>query len=50
MRNNNEAKTIERNYLQRFRFLIREYELIKAQRPVRFNFCEDLSKAHNTAL
>ena len=30
MRNNNNDKTLEKNYIQKWRFLIREYELTKA--------------------
>ena len=32
MRNNSRDSTIERNYIQRWRFLMREFELVKAGR------------------
>ena len=32
MRDNSYARTIERNYLQKWRFLIPEYEAVKARR------------------
>ena len=31
MRNNSHDRTVERNYIQKWRFLIREYELVKAK-------------------
>ncbi len=33
MRNNSNDRTVEWNYVQKFRFLIREYELVKAKPP-----------------
>ena len=30
MRDNSKDRTIERNYIQKWRFLVREYELVKA--------------------
>jgi hypothetical protein len=36
MRDNSYDRTIERNYLQKWRFLISEYEAVKAGRPPRF--------------
>lgn len=48
MRNNAKDQTIERNYIQRYRFLIREYELTKKREHPRFRFVEDFYKAHQT--
>lgn len=48
MRNNNEDKTIERNYIQRYQFLIKEYELVKKKQHHKFRFVSDFYKFHNT--
>lgn len=48
MRNNTEDKTIERNYLQYYKHLIREYELTKAKKHPKFRFLEDFYKAYKT--
>ncbi len=46
MRNHQNDLTLMRNYIQKFRFLIREYELIKAKKHPRFKFVTDFYKAH----
>jgi transposase InsO family protein len=48
MRNNSEDKTIERNYLQKWRFLISEYELTKQKKHPKFKFVNDFYKHHKT--
>ena len=48
MRSNCEDETLKRNYLQKYRFLIGEYELIKAKKHSQFRFLEDFYKFHNT--
>ena len=49
MRNNSKDRTIERNYVQKWRFLIREYELVKAKRHPNFRFVQDFYKFHGTS-
>jgi len=49
MRDKRNDLTIERNYLQKYRFLIREYELIKAGRHPYFRFVTDFYKFHGTS-
>ena len=48
MRNNSKDETVERNYIQKWRFLIREYELVKAKRHPHFRFAQDFYKFHGT--
>lgn len=48
MRNNTEDKTIERNYIQKWRFLILEYERVKRKEHPNFRFVSDFYKFHNT--
>ena len=48
MRDNSKDKTIERNYVQKWRFLIREYELVKAGKHPTFRFAQDFYKHHGT--
>ena len=48
MRNNSEDKTIERNYLSKWRFLIEEYKSVKCKQHSRFKFAEDFYKHHGT--
>lgn len=48
MRKNTEDKTLERSYVQTYRFLIREYEQVKKKTHPRFRFAQDFYKAHNT--
>lgn len=48
MRNNTSDLTLARNYLDKYRFLIREYEQVKArQRPV-YRLAKDFYMAHDT--
>jgi len=48
MRSNVSDKTLEINYIKKFRFLIKEYELVKEKKHVRFRFVSDFYKFHNT--
>ena len=49
MRDNRKDLTLERNYIQKFRFLIREYELVKAKKHPQFRFVQDFYKLHETS-
>jgi hypothetical protein len=49
MRNNNNDKTLEKNYIQKWRFLIKEYELTKAGKHPQFRFVTDFYKFHGTS-
>jgi transposase InsO family protein len=48
MRDNSKDRTVERNYVQNYRFLMREYELVKAKRHHRFRFLQDFYAHHGT--
>ena len=48
MRNNSNDRTIERNLTQKWRFLIREFELVKAKKHPQFRFLEDFYRYHGT--
>lgn len=48
MRDNSYDRTIERNYLQKWRFLISEYEEVKAGRSLRFRRVGDFYRHHGT--
>lgn len=48
MRNNSEDRTIHRNLIQKHRFLIGEYELVKAGNHPHFRFLEDFYRFHGT--
>lgn len=48
MRNNSQDLTITRNFVQHYRFLIKEYELVRAKKHHKFRFAEDFYKAHRT--
>lgn len=48
MRGNTKDTTIERNYVQKWRFLIQEYELTKSKKHPHFRFVSDFYKHHNT--
>ena len=48
MRNNSQDETIVRNYLQKYRFLIAGYELVKAQKHRRFRFAREFYAAYDT--
>lgn len=48
MRNNNSDLTLAKNYLQKYQFLIEEYELVKAKKHPTFRFVKDFHAAHGT--
>ena len=48
MRDNSYDRTIERNYLQKWRFLIPEYEAVKAGRSALFKRVGDFYRHHGT--
>jgi transposase InsO family protein len=48
MRINTQDLTLARNYIQKYRFLIKEYELVKHKRHPRFRFANDFYSFHNT--
>src|ERR1700749_3671612 len=48
MRDNSYDRTIERNYLQKWRFLIPEYEAVKAGRSPLFKRVGDFYRHHGT--
>jgi hypothetical protein len=49
MRRNTEDKTLERNYIQKWRYLISEYELVKAKKHPHFKFVSDFYAYHGTS-
>jgi len=48
MRMNTQDLTLARNYLQKYQFLITEYELVKAKQHPKFKFAHEFYKAHDT--
>lgn len=48
MRNNSQDDTIKRNYIQKYRFLIKEYELVKMKGHPKFKLVQDFYKATDT--
>ena len=46
MRDNRKDRTIERNYTQKWRFLVAEYELVKAGKHPKFRFAQDFYAFH----
>jgi len=48
MRNTTNDRTLTINYLKKFKFLIREYELVKQKKHPHFKFVTDFYKFHNT--
>lgn len=48
MRYTTNDKTLTRNYIKRFKFLIREYEQVKKKQHPRFKFVSDFYRFHNT--
>lgn len=48
MRSNTNDRTLEINYLKRFKFLIQEYELVKKKKHSQFRFVSDFYSFHNT--
>ena len=49
MRDNSKDLTLERNYIQKWRFLIHEYQLVKAGKHPRFRFAQDFYSFHGTS-
>lgn len=48
MRNNSNDLTITRNYLQKYQFLIKEYELVKSKKHPIYRFVKDFHSANGT--
>ena len=48
MRNNSDSLTLTRNYLSKYRFMIKEYEQVKSKQHPHFRFLEEFYKAHDT--
>jgi len=48
MRNNTNDLTLARNYLDKYRFLIKEYELVKAKQHPNYKLAKDFYTAHDT--
>ena len=48
MRDNRQDDTLKRNYLQKYRFLIAEYEQVKAGKHPDFDLVQDFYKHHDT--
>ena len=48
MRINTQDDTLKKNYLQKYRFLIKEYEKVKAREHPRFRFVKDFYEFHDT--
>jgi transposase InsO family protein len=48
MRGNTEDRTIVRNYIQKYRFLMGEYELVKTKQHPRFRFAQEFYAFHDT--
>ena len=50
MRKTNNDLTLERNYIQRYQFLIGEYELVKAKQHPKYRFVKEFYEASETKL
>ena len=48
MRNNSQDKTMYRNYINQWKHLIKEYELIKNKKHPTLRFVSDFYKYHHT--
>lgn len=48
MRINTEDLTLARNYIQKYQFLISEYELVKQKKHPKYRYAEEFYKAHDT--
>ena len=48
MRNDNQDLTLLRNYLQKYQFLISEYELVKQKQHPKYKFVKDFYEANGT--
>ena len=49
MRWNTKDKTLEKNYIQKWRHMIAEYELVKSKKHYRFRFVSDFYAHHGTS-
>ena len=49
MRDNRDDRTLERSYMQKWRFLIREYERVKAKLHPQFRLVQDFYAFHGTS-
>jgi len=48
MRDNSKDKTLVRNYIEKYRYLISEYELVKSKQHSRFRFANEFYIFHDT--
>lgn len=48
MKNNTKDETLKKNYLQKYQFLIEEYELVKAKQHPSYQFVKEFYQAHGT--
>jgi hypothetical protein len=48
MRNNSRDNTLKKNYIQKYQFLIQEYELVKAKQHPKFRFAKEFYAFHGT--
>ena len=48
MDNNTKDNTLKKNYIQKYQFLIEEYELVKAKRHPVFKFVKEFYISHGT--
>lgn len=48
MRNNSNDKTLKKNYIQRYQYLIAEYELVKEKKHPTYHLAKDFYKHHKT--
>lgn len=48
MRNNNKDDTLKKNYIQKYQFLITDYELVKGKKHPVYKYVKDFHKAHGT--
>ena len=48
MRINTQDLTLKKNYLQKYRFLIKEYELVKQNKHPSYRYAQEFYKAHDT--
>ena len=49
MRGNTEDLTLVRNYIQKYQFLIAEYELVKQKKHTKYRLLDEFYKAHDTS-
>ncbi|MEE9446933.1 MAG: integrase core domain-containing protein [Arenicellales bacterium] len=48
MRNNTQDQTLKKNYIQKYQFLVKEYEQVKLKKHPQFKFVKDFYKHHGT--